>query len=74
MAESLRRHGIKAEAEALPSGGLNPAEVVVAKGRALGAGMMVMGAYGHSRIREFVLGGATRHALANISIPLFMSH
>jgi nucleotide-binding universal stress UspA family protein len=74
MAESLRRHGIKATAEALPSGGANPAEAVLAKGRELGAGIMVMGAYGHSRIREFVLGGATRHALANISIPLFMSH
>jgi nucleotide-binding universal stress UspA family protein len=74
MAESLRRHGIRAQAEALPSGGLNPAEVVVAKGRDIGAGMVVMGAYGHSRIREFVLGGATRHALANISLPLLMSH
>jgi nucleotide-binding universal stress UspA family protein len=74
MAESLRRHGIEATAESLPSGGINPAEVVVAKGRELGAGMVVMGAYGHSRIREFVLGGATRHALANITIPLLMSH
>lgn len=38
------------------------------------ADMLVMGAYGHSRIREFVLGGATRGMLANPVVPIFLSH
>ncbi|SDB34525.1 universal stress protein [Bauldia litoralis] len=38
------------------------------------ANWMVMGAYGHSRIREFLLGGATRHILANATLPILMSH
>jgi nucleotide-binding universal stress UspA family protein len=38
------------------------------------ANWMVMGAYGHSRIREFLLGGATRHVLANATLPILMSH
>ena len=38
------------------------------------ANWMVMGAYGHSRIREFLLGGATRHVLANATLPVLMSH
>jgi nucleotide-binding universal stress UspA family protein len=74
MAESLKRHGIKARAEAVESGGANPAETVMAKARELGAGIIVLGAYGHSRIREFVLGGATRHALSTMTVPLLMSH
>src|SRR5688572_29038140 len=74
MAESLRRHGVKATAEAVPSGGVNAAEAVMRKAKDLEAGVVVMGAYGHSRIREFVLGGATRHALAQITTPLLMSH
>ena len=39
-----------------------------------GATWMVMGAYGHSRIREFLLGGVTRHVLANATIPVLMAH
>lgn len=38
------------------------------------AGLMVMGGYGHSRLREFVLGGATRSALASMRLPVLMSH
>jgi nucleotide-binding universal stress UspA family protein len=74
MAESLRRHGVKASAESLPSQGLNPAEAIMTQARETGAGVVVMGAYGHSRIREFVLGGATRHALATMTMPLLVSH
>jgi nucleotide-binding universal stress UspA family protein len=38
------------------------------------ASLLVMGGYGHSRLREFVLGGATRGVLAAMTIPVFMSH
>jgi nucleotide-binding universal stress UspA family protein len=35
---------------------------------------MVMGGYGHSRLREFVLGGVTRSILGSMTVPVFMSH
>ena len=38
------------------------------------ATFMVMGAYGHSRIRQFLLGGVTRHILGRASIPILMAH
>ncbi|MDP9138958.1 MAG: universal stress protein [Pseudomonadota bacterium] len=74
MAEMLVRHGVKATAESMPTGGLNAAEALAVKARELGAGLIVMGAYGHTRLREFVLGGATRYALHHMSVPLFLSH
>ncbi len=39
-----------------------------------GADMVVMGAYGHNRLREFVFGGATRHMLRHMRVPTLMSH
>ncbi len=39
-----------------------------------GAGLLAMGAYGHSRLREFVLGGATRTILEDVRLPVLMSH
>ena len=39
-----------------------------------GADWLVMGAYGHSRLREFFLGGATRGILASMTLPVFMTH
>lgn len=40
----------------------------------VGADLLVMGAYGHSRISEWILGGATRHLLQHVPLPLFMQH
>jgi nucleotide-binding universal stress UspA family protein len=74
MAESLDRHGVKATMEPMPTNGINPAEALLTRARDLGAGLIVMGAYGHSRLREFVLGGATREALSTLSVPLILSH
>jgi nucleotide-binding universal stress UspA family protein len=39
-----------------------------------GADLLVMGCYGHSRLREFVLGGASEHVLRHMSIPVLMAH
>ncbi len=39
-----------------------------------GVGLLVMGAYGHSRFAEFVFGGATRHVIQNLDRPVLMSH
>ena len=39
-----------------------------------GADFMVMGGYGHSRLREFILGGATRTIFQSLTLPVFMAH
>ncbi len=74
MAQMLRRHGVKVTAESIPGGGAGAGQALAARAHDLNAGLIVMGAYGHTRLREFVLGGATRYALHHMSIPLFLSH
>jgi nucleotide-binding universal stress UspA family protein len=49
-------------------------EVLLGMVTAGGADLLVMGGYGHSRAREWVLGGATRHVLQHASLPVLMSH
>jgi nucleotide-binding universal stress UspA family protein len=70
----LSRHGIKAVAEPMMAGGQNAGEALLMRANDLGADLLVMGAYSHSRMREFVFGGATRHVLENMKIPVLMSH
>ncbi len=74
VAQMLRRHGVNVTAESVPGGGASAGEALAIRARDLNAGLIVMGAYGHTRLREFVLGGATRYALHHMSIPLFLSH
>ena len=50
------------------------AEIVDASGCYVLPGLIVMGLYGHSRLREMVLGGASRTLLASMTVPVFMSH
>lgn len=73
LAETLSRHGINAIAEALPSGE-DAGEALLTKVNDTGAGLLVMGAYGHARLREFILGGATRSVLAQMNCPVLFSH
>jgi nucleotide-binding universal stress UspA family protein len=40
----------------------------------MGADLLVMGAYGHSRLREFILGGMTRSLLREMTVPVLLSH
>jgi len=70
----LSRHGIKAVAEPMMTDGLNAGEALLARANDLGADLLVMGGYAHSRMREFVFGGATRHVLEHMTIPVLMSH
>lgn len=72
--EYLARHGIFSEVQEWPAGD-RPAEdaLLDAAGR-LGADYLVMGAYGHSRFRETVLGGTTRALLHHSPIPLLLAH
>lgn len=73
-ARYLARHGIEAEIrQCEPLDGSVPAAIVAAA-RELGAGLIVMGAFGRSRLREWLLGGVTRRLLAESEIPLLLSH
>lgn len=70
----LRAHGIEVRHIDVKRGALSIGDRLQEAAIAEGAGLLVMGAYGHSRLREFVLGGATHTALANRRLPILMSH
>jgi nucleotide-binding universal stress UspA family protein len=70
----LARHGVKAVVERTVSGDLPVGEVMLSRAADLAADLLVMGAYGHSRIRELLLGGATRTLLGSMTLPVLMSH
>lgn len=69
----LSRHGVSAEIRKV-NGWVYSGEAILNEARLTGADMIVMGGYGHSRFREWVLGGATRHVLTHASVPVFMAH
>ncbi|MET3901257.1 nucleotide-binding universal stress UspA family protein [Devosia sp. UYZn731] len=74
LAGYLSRHGIKARHHDIRSSGV-PIGTALQNGAIdHGVGLLVMGAFGHSRIREFVLGGATRSILDDLRLPIFVSH
>jgi nucleotide-binding universal stress UspA family protein len=70
----LARHGVTARVEHTVSGGIGAGNVMLSRAGDLGADLLVMGAYGHSRLRELVLGGATRTVLESMTLPVLMSH
>jgi hypothetical protein len=70
----LSNHGIKATEVLGVTGVKDVGEAMLDTVRHAGLDMIVMGAYGHSRFREMVLGGATRHVLEHTTVPIFMSH
>ena len=74
IAHHLARHGVNVEASHTISDGLDIGDVLLNSITDLSADMLVMGAYGHSRFRETVLGGATRHVLKHMTVPTFMAH
>lgn len=74
LATHLARHGLKAEVVTAASGGLGVGEVIIGQASDAGADLVVMGAYGHSRLRELVLGGATQSILDHMSVPALLSH
>lgn len=74
LCQFLVRHGVKAEVTVLSRSRPKVSEVLAQHAMDKGADMMVMGAYGHSRLREAVLGGATRAVLESTTIPVLMAH
>jgi nucleotide-binding universal stress UspA family protein len=74
LAKNLSRHGIDVVLDKVDAKGRSIGEVLEAFASSQGADLLVMGAYGHSKWREFVLGGATRSLLAKPPLPILFSH
>jgi nucleotide-binding universal stress UspA family protein len=75
LAESLKLHGISAVSHNVTADGQHMSKVLMRSAVELGCDMLVMGAYGHSRFREMVLGGVTRGVLDTpADLPILMAH
>jgi len=70
----LARHGVKCEAEHIEARDMDVGATLLSRAMDESIDLIVMGAYGRSRIRELVLGGATRHLLRHMTVPVLMSH
>jgi nucleotide-binding universal stress UspA family protein len=71
---TLARHGVKCQAAEQIKPRTNVGETLLSCAADFGADLLVMGCYGHTRLREFIFGGATRHVLSRATIPVLMSH
>ena len=74
LAKNLSRHGIDVVLDKVDAAGRTIGEVLETHTASCRADVLVMGAYGHSRFREFILGGATRSLLSKPPIPILFSH
>src|SRR5690606_17059977 len=74
LAESLRHAGLNASFSATRAEGVPIGEALQAHAAEIGAKMLVMGGFGHSRFRDFVLGGATAGVLTQLQMPVLLSH
>ncbi len=73
MAQYLMRHGTKSEVAVLAKTEPHVGDILLRRANEVGAKMIVSGAYGHSRLREAVFGGATRSLLEMADLPILMS-
>ena len=73
VAAMLQRHGVNAEGVVRPKGGAARAQDLMAVAGEYGAGLLVAGGYGHSRLREWVFGGVTRGLLGACRLPVLLS-
>ena len=70
----LARHGLNVEIRRTALGDIDVADVLLSHAADAGSDFIVMGGYGHSRLREFVLGGVTRSVLRSMTAPVLMAH
>jgi nucleotide-binding universal stress UspA family protein len=73
IAQHLVRHGAKVDVRRRSSAGEDVGRLILSAAAAFSADLVVMGAYGHSRLTEFVFGGATRTAMREARLPVLMS-
>lgn len=74
IAAHLSRRGVRVDVRNADSMGRSISDALLQEAEGYGADLLVMGAYGHSRLREMVFGGATRELLDDSRLPLFMAH
>lgn len=75
IANHLARHGLDVSAaRTVVSDGLSPADALLDYASDIGADLLVVGGYGHSRTREVIMGGVTRDLLRHMTLPVLMSH
>ncbi len=74
MGQHLARHGLNVEVHRITRGDLDVADALLSLAADADVDFIVMGGYGHSRLREFVLGGVTRSILRSMVVPVLMSH
>jgi len=70
----LARHGLNVDVKRTALGDIDVADVIPSHAADAGSDFIVMGGYGHSRLREFVLGGVTRSIFRSMTAPVLMSH
>jgi nucleotide-binding universal stress UspA family protein len=74
VGEHLARHGLKVDVERIVATEGKVGDTILSHAADAGADFLVMGGYGHSRLREFILGGVTRGILGTMTVPVLMSH
>lgn len=74
LAQHLARHGLKVDVKRITSPDIGVPSTILSYAADSSADLIVMGGYGHSRLREFILGGATRGLLEAMTVPVLMSH
>ena len=74
IGQHLARHGLKVEVKRIVAGDTDVASTLLSHAADSSADFLVMGGYGHSRLREYILGGATRGILSAMTLPTLMSH
>jgi nucleotide-binding universal stress UspA family protein len=74
MAKHLARHDAKVEIVTVPAADIDVADAILSYVADISGTLIVMGGYGHARLRELILGGVTRDMLKSMTVPVFMSH
>jgi nucleotide-binding universal stress UspA family protein len=74
IATHLARHGLKVDVHQLVEEGVDVANTLLSYSADNAIDFIVMGGYGHSRLREFVIGGTTRGILQTMTVPTLMAH
>ena len=73
-ARRLAGHGVKVEVQRIETREIDVANAILSHLADRGSDLLVMGAYGHSRLRELVLGGVTRTILREMTVPVLIAH
>ena len=74
MAKHLARHDVKVQIEIVPAADIDVTNAILSHVADSSGTLIVMGGYGHAKLREVILGGVTRGMLQSMTVPVFMSH